>query len=527
MYVQEYHRLPQPYTVRATCLNRRSPPAVVVSETTPTSEQAHRCSMHRTPLDTVRQSTESSESSWSMLVVLVSCGADVPESSQALSNIFILTGAMSTSQRSKRKAPSPACKRCKDQHIRCDSETKGLPCSHCRRAGNADCHIARTKRTRGSNGRFATSELTQPNPTTRISDRAPPFSIDFEALCRNRRGHYLSSEGSSSHDRLYASTRHRQASPPIWGESWYLSYVIQTTNSDQDCLYRPIQDDQGNNAVVGRDHRPASTSGHPLPPAELVNDLLRGYFAIFHPFCPILDREAFLASVSDGSVSKVLLRCVLFIASIHCDLKTIHLLGYSGRIDVEDDLFSSAKAAFDGEQESDRLVMLLCSYLLHYWSGSASQSRDSLWWLAGTIRSAQCMQMHRKAQHRNVQPERERMWRRIWWLLYIRDRQISISLGKPMIIHDSDCDVELLREDDLKGESSETVKYVLAQARLSIAVSNILRTYFAPSRETLSDETIILDSICRVFSTWEESLSPGLHHSSHAQLPLILNLTSR
>lgn len=261
--------------------------------------------------------------------------------------------------------------------------------------------------------------------------------------------------------------------------------MIQTTNSDQDCLYRPIQDDQGNNAVAGRDHRPASTSGHPLPPAELVNDLLRGYFAIFHPFCPILDRGAFLASVSDGSVSKVLLRCVLFIASIHCDLKTIHLLGYSGRIEAEDDLFSSAKAAFDGEQESDRLVMLLCSYLLHYWSGSASQSRDSLWWLAGTIRSAQCMQMHRKAQHGNVQPERERMWRRIWWLLYvgspiglldystkpfqIRDRQISISLGKPMIIHDCDCDVELLSEDDLTGESLETVAYVLAQARLSIA----------------------------------------------------------
>jgi hypothetical protein len=77
------------------------------------------------------------------------------------------------------------------------------------------------------------------------------------------------------------------------------------------------------------------------------------------------------------------------------------------------------------------------------------------------------------------------MWRRIWWLLYvgspiglldystkpfqIRDRQISISLGKPMIIHDSDCDVELLREDDLKGESRDTVAYALAQARLSIA----------------------------------------------------------
>ncbi|KAJ5418111.1 uncharacterized protein N7487_001661 [Penicillium crustosum] len=390
---------------------------------------------------------------------------------------------MSTSQSSaqKRKRPSSACKRCKDQHIRCDAETKGLPCSPCRRVGNSDCQIAKTKRTRGSNGRFATSDLAttesiaQPNQTTRISDRVPPFSIDVVALCNShRRRCYLSGDGSlSGQDRLYASTRHRQASaPPIWGESWYLSYVIQTTNSDQGCLYRPIQDEQGNTAVAHhprRDHRSTSISQHLLPPAQLVNDLLRGYFVIFHPFCPILDRETFLGSVSDGSVSKVLLRCVLFISSIHCDLKTIHLLGYSGRIEAEDDLFSSAKAAFDCEPEGDRLVMLLCSYLLHYWSGSASQSRDSLWWLAGTIRSAQCMQMHRKAQQRNFQPEQERMWRRIWWLLYIRDRQISISLGKPMIIHDCDCDVELISEGDLVDESPETIAYVLAQARLSIA----------------------------------------------------------
>lgn len=38
-----------------------------------------------------------------------------------------------------------------------------------------------------------------------------------------------------------------------------------------------------------------------------------------------------------------------------------------------------------------------------------------------------------------------------------------------MIIHDCDCDVELLSEEDLKGESPETIAYVLAQARLSIA----------------------------------------------------------
>ncbi len=38
-----------------------------------------------------------------------------------------------------------------------------------------------------------------------------------------------------------------------------------------------------------------------------------------------------------------------------------------------------------------------------------------------------------------------------------------------MIIHDCDCDVEVLSEGDIVGESPETIAYVLAQARLSIA----------------------------------------------------------
>lgn len=38
-----------------------------------------------------------------------------------------------------------------------------------------------------------------------------------------------------------------------------------------------------------------------------------------------------------------------------------------------------------------------------------------------------------------------------------------------MIINDDDCDVNFLCEDDLQGESDETISYILAQTKLSIA----------------------------------------------------------
>lgn len=333
---------------------------------------------------------------------------------------------------------------------------------------------------RASNGRFVINDSKQNqaadsadriptvlvNRTSCTSERLPPFSIDLEALCSSyHQCPRTSSERSTNaRNRLYASTSCWQTSAhPIWGESWYLWYVIQTTNSHHGHMYCPIvetlqvpeppltRSSNTSSLATHPDQRPPSPSKRGLPPAELINVLLCDYFAIFHSFCPILDRTEFLASVSDGTVSKVLLLCVLFIASIHCDLKTIHLLGYSNRIEAEDDLFNTAKAAFDSGEETSRLIMLLCSYMLHYWSGSASKSQDSLWWLACTIRSAQCLEMHRKVHEKTVSPERESMWRRIWWLLYVwASREISIdnsnSLAKWKTTDPRPTDFDFFRE---------------------------------------------------------------------------------
>ena len=50
----------------------------------------------------------------------------------------------------------------------------------------------------------------------------------------------------------------------------------------------------------------------------------------------------------------------------------------------------------------------------------------------------------------------------------IRDRQISLSLGKPMIISSHDCDIEPVTESDFPEEPREIGRYVVAQARLSV-----------------------------------------------------------
>jgi hypothetical protein len=42
----------------------------------------------------------------------------------------------------------------------------------------------------------------------------------------------------------------------------------------------------------------------------------------------------------------------------------------------------------------------------------------------------------------------KRLWKRIWWCLFTRDRSVAVALGRPVCINTDDTDVEMLSEDD-------------------------------------------------------------------------------
>lgn len=42
----------------------------------------------------------------------------------------------------------------------------------------------------------------------------------------------------------------------------------------------------------------------------------------------------------------------------------------------------------------------------------------------------------------------KRLWKRIWWTLFSRDRSVAVALGRPVAINPEDSDVEMISEDD-------------------------------------------------------------------------------
>lgn len=55
-------------------------------------------------------------------------------------------------------------------------------------------------------------------------------------------------------------------------------------------------------------------------------------------------------------------------------------------------------------------------------------------------------------------PEK-RMWKRIWWTLFTRDRSVAVALGRPVHINTEDSDVEMVTEEDFMEDDAEGYEY--------------------------------------------------------------------
>jgi hypothetical protein len=56
--------------------------------------------------------------------------------------------------------------------------------------------------------------------------------------------------------------------------------------------------------------------------------------------------------------------------------------------------------------------------------------------------------MHRSVERSQLSRTDKRLWKRIWWTLFTRDRSVAVALGRPVHINLDDSDVEMVTEDD-------------------------------------------------------------------------------
>lgn len=269
-----------------------------------------------------------------------------------------------------------------------------------------------------------------------------------------------------------------------------------------------------------------------MPPDALCSTLLELYFRWFHPCFPIVDRAEVARQWSAKALSPLLTMAMFSVAAAHGDDKMFADAGFVDRQSARYIFYDRAKDLYEVDYETSKTIVIQAVFLMSFWRSGRLLDKHTRHWLGIAITLAQSNAMHRCLPIRGSRQAKLR--KRIWWSVYIRECQCSASLGLPVRIRDSDCDVEPLQLADmddapsqgqqpvleiLQEQSPAEVSYVVEMSRLAPLLSRIIDLEYSPHRTMdMSARNRLKEELFE----WEDQLPKYL--SPHARLGESLSL---
>ncbi|KAI0865727.1 fungal-specific transcription factor domain-containing protein [Xylaria cubensis] len=242
-----------------------------------------------------------------------------------------------------------------------------------------------------------------------------------------------------------------------------------------------------------------------VPSCSLQKALLHAYVEYVHPYMPLLDLHDFLTIVdandgSRGQTSLFLYQAVMFCATAFVSNKALKEAGYASRKAARRAFFTKARLLYDFDYENDRLLLVQGLLLMTYWYETPDDQKDTWHWMGVAISLGHTIGLHRNPANTNMPPQRRKLWKRIWWSCFMRDRLIALGMRRPTRIKDEDFDVPMLVEDDFDikalpenvqvvgpectllrdvGMQQELAQMCIAKAKLSLCISHMLKAQYS------------------------------------------------
>ena len=200
-----------------------------------------------------------------------------------------------------------------------------------------------------------------------------------------------------------------------------------------------------------------------IPPAPLRDELLRSYAEYVHPYMPLMSLRELVVAIdrNDGvyQVGLLLFQAIMFAGVATADMQQLRCAGYKSRRDARRDFFQKARILYDFDVELDRISLIQALLLMTYWYETPDDLKDSHHWMGIAVSLAHSIGLHRNldtiSQPLHIQHQelaRRRLWRRVWWATYMRDRLIAFGMRRPTRISSSDFDVPMLTLEDFEIE---------------------------------------------------------------------------
>ena len=193
-----------------------------------------------------------------------------------------------------------------------------------------------------------------------------------------------------------------------------------------------------------------------IPDTGLRNELLRSYAQYVHPYMPLLDLKDFLTPIekNDGNnvLSLLLFHAVMFAGTAYIDMRFLQAQGFATRKEARKVFFQRARLLYDFDYEIDRITLVQALLLMTYWYETPDDQKDTWHWMGVSISLAQTIGLHRNPAKSSMDVKRQKLWKRIWWSCFMRDRLIALGMRRPTRIKHEDCDVPMLVEEDFETE---------------------------------------------------------------------------
>ncbi|CAI7588985.1 unnamed protein product [Penicillium pancosmium] len=427
-----------------------------------------------------------------------------------------------------------ACLACNSRRVRCNVLDM-QPCRNCA-AWNLTCELGVSRRGKYPRRKKNNSLASATTETSRVEESAPE-------------GQSLQSEPLQNHSSLYKpsarpSTAENAIQKTVFlGESSPLTCVVDEGRRSPDKGYAcGIQkgrlhysipevcspEESGDTSLGSQrkslQERLIRESALVFPAPTACEVLIQAYFEWFHPCFPILDRPQVQNVYQDNTISPLLLQGMLFVGVSLCSDLTLKTIGFTDRYQAKGVFYQRAKEIYDVGWETDTIVKLQSLFLLSFWRGGPTEERDVRFWLGAATDLAQKKGMHVMSKLSFLSSRDQKIWKRIWWALYVRDQQTSAALGLPSRIRDEDCEAAELEPSDFEEldttEFSEVfrkpptahVNYVIGMAQLAKLLREVITSQYLPDRSKLDNPQ--RPALHQQLVEWESNLPQEMHFQS-------------
>ncbi|KAH8724455.1 fungal-specific transcription factor domain-containing protein [Phaeosphaeriaceae sp. PMI808] len=442
-----------------------------------------------------------------------------------------------------RKRAKLACVTCNARRVKCDV-TDRHPCGNCF-AANILCETRESRRGKHprkprteTDGRDATSPQTILSPERHEDEVAAShvlasLSTNFQHPADARINQFQFASPSVPSESQGVSTktetpRQEDDAAVFLGESSSLRYVTEEpspadpTAERRHSLFRfrhSVPNAAKEDAMVPeweaerrrtRMKALQAEGTFTFPPIDVRLELLRAYFQWFHSHFAVIDEADFWEAHQSNTVSPLLLQAMLFIGVIHCEESTLTTLGWGNRHRAKWLFYIRAKDIYDATYETNKVTVIQSLFLMSFWRAGALLEKDARHWLGTAISLAQTKALHRSGE--DCEEKILRLRRRLWWAIYVRERQCGSALGLPNRIRDEDCDIVPLSASDFTSafspssttsDSERCTAYIIGMTQLAIFLGQIVDAGYLPNRSLNStDRTRIRSQIY----TWRDQL---------------------